>query len=133
MSNDTNDKQRIAINKKHGGFGLSDEAVEWLVENRDWTVTEYAEGDESGFKDDDAEIVDRSSFRFSDSGYSIIDRYEDELRCNTDICDVIEELGSKASDRHASLKVVEIPADVEWTIEEYDGLEWIAEEHRTWD
>lgn len=30
------------------------------------------------------------------------------------------------------LKVVSIPADVEWQIEEYDGAEWIAEKHRTW-
>jgi hypothetical protein len=46
---------------------------------------------------------------------------------------VVEELGSKAvSGSHASLKVITIPADVEWQIEEYDGAEWIAEKHRTW-
>ena len=28
--------------------------------------------------------------------------------------------------------IVEIPADVDWVIEEYDGLEWVAEKHRTW-
>ena len=27
---------------------------------------------------------------------------------------------------------VEIPDDVEWQIEEYDGSEWIAEKHRIW-
>jgi hypothetical protein len=32
----------------------------------------------------------------------------------------------------AELKVVEIPDDVQWQIEEYDGKEWIAEKHRTW-
>ncbi len=26
-----------------------------------------------------------------------------------------------------------IPDDVKWQIEEYDGLEWIAEKHRTWE
>jgi hypothetical protein len=30
------------------------------------------------------------------------------------------------------LEIVEIPDDVEYTIEEYDGLEHIAEKHRTW-
>lgn len=29
-------------------------------------------------------------------------------------------------------KVVEIPSDVDWTIEEYDGSETIVEKHRTW-
>lgn len=46
---------------------------------------------------------------------------------------VVEELGSKdASGEHAELKIVEIPDDVEWQIEEYDGYEHIAEKHRTW-
>lgn len=37
---------------------------------------------------------------------------------------VVEQLGSeRASGLFASLKVVEIP----------DGVEWIAEKHRTWD
>jgi hypothetical protein len=32
----------------------------------------------------------------------------------------------------SELKVVEIPDDVNWYIEEYDGMEHIAERHRTW-
>ena len=39
---------------------------------------------------------------------------------------------AEASGRFAALKVVEIPDDVEWTVEEYDGNEWVAEIHRTW-
>jgi hypothetical protein len=27
---------------------------------------------------------------------------------------------------------VDIPDDVKWEIEEYDGNEWVAEVHRTW-
>jgi len=30
------------------------------------------------------------------------------------------------------LAIVEIPDDVEYTIEEYDGNEHVAEAHRTW-
>lgn len=30
------------------------------------------------------------------------------------------------------LKVVEIPDNIDWVIEEYDGNEWIAEKHRRW-
>jgi len=44
----------------------------------------------------------------------------------------VEELGEAADGSHAELKVVEIPDGVNWTIEEYDGWEWIAEAHRTW-
>lgn len=45
---------------------------------------------------------------------------------------VVQELGSVADGNHAQLKIVEIPDDVEWQIEEYDGNEWVAEKHRTW-
>jgi hypothetical protein len=30
------------------------------------------------------------------------------------------------------LRIVEIPDGVEWHISEYDGIEHIAENHRTW-
>lgn len=45
---------------------------------------------------------------------------------------IVREMGDSASGTYARLKIVEIPADVEWTLEEYDGNEWIAEVHRTW-
>jgi hypothetical protein len=46
---------------------------------------------------------------------------------------VVREMGDKANGKFASLKIVEIPADVDWQIEEYDGKEWIAEKHRIWE
>jgi len=45
---------------------------------------------------------------------------------------VVEQLGEKANDNYSDLKIVEIPDDVEWTIQEYDGMEWVAEKHRIW-
>ncbi|MEY4331951.1 MAG: hypothetical protein RLZZ196_689 [Bacteroidota bacterium] len=45
---------------------------------------------------------------------------------------IVEEMGSAAAGRYAELKVVEVPDDVNWFIEEYDGDEWVAERHRTW-
>ena len=45
---------------------------------------------------------------------------------------MVEELGKKSWGHCARLKVVEIPEDVNWYVEDYDGLEWIAERHRTW-
>ena len=45
---------------------------------------------------------------------------------------MVEEQGSAMNSDYSELKVVEIPDDVEWYIEEYDGMEWVAEAHRTW-
>lgn len=45
---------------------------------------------------------------------------------------VVKEMAEQANGPCSDLKIVEIPADVDWIIEEYDGIEWIAEVHRTW-
>jgi hypothetical protein len=45
---------------------------------------------------------------------------------------IIKEMGMAANGPHANLKIVEIPGDVEWLVQEYDGVEWVAEKHRTW-
>lgn len=53
-------------------------------------------------------------------------------RDDSTLIEVIEELGPMAYGDCSELKIVEIPDGVEWTIEEYDGKEWISEVHRTW-
>ena len=45
---------------------------------------------------------------------------------------IVEELGEDSWGCFAELKVIEIPDDVKFQIEEYDGNEWVAEQHRTW-
>jgi hypothetical protein len=45
---------------------------------------------------------------------------------------IVTDMGMAANGAHANLKIVEVPGDVEWQIEEYDGNEWVAEKHRTW-
>ena len=59
--------------------------------------------------------------------------YDIEIkRDNPILVEIVEQLGESANTRFSQLKVVEIPDDVEWGIEEYDGDEYIAEKHRTW-
>lgn len=59
--------------------------------------------------------------------------YEFEIaRDNPVLIRIVEEMGNAANGRYSELKIVEIPDDVNWYIEEYDGLEWVAERHRTW-
>ena len=56
----------------------------------------------------------------------------DIARDDEDLIDIIEKMGDKAAGAYCVLKIVDIPDDVKWTIQQYDGNEWVAEVHRTW-
>jgi len=114
--------QEIVINRCFGGFRLSQQAVEWMRENG------YEAGERcklSGEEYDDrsgtvSEIVKTEAPR------------DEAFRTAPGLVAAVKELGDDADGTHADLKVVEVPDGVEWTIEEYDGSEHVAEEHRTW-
>ena len=96
--------QHIVINACYGGFSITEEA-----EN---LYCAYAGITEK----------DRGTFYGRD-----LDR-DDPI-----LIQVLNQLGvMECSGDHASLRIVEVPDGVEWTIEEYDGKEWVAETHRTW-
>lgn len=100
--------QKIVINTCYGGFSLSREAIELMA----------AWGHEEAL-----EVLKRDTF------YAYLPK---TLRNDALLVKVVETLGEKASGEVTDLKVVEIPDEVEWIIEEYDGNEWVAEVHRTW-
>jgi hypothetical protein len=57
---------------------------------------------------------------------------DDIPRDDPTLIHVIEELGKAANGPFAELKIVEIPENVEWEIDDYDGMESIHECHRSW-
>lgn len=56
----------------------------------------------------------------------------DVERDDPDLVKVVKKLGKKANDDCAELEIVEIPDDVKWEINDYDGWETIHERHRSW-
>lgn len=125
---------KVVINTEYGGFNLSHKAFLKLIE-RGWKVTVYT--DDYRIADPNADLVDISGLDFrpigKESHYIFSDkRTQEEIRCHPDVIAVVEELGEEANGPYSKLKIVEIPDDVAWTIEDYDGKEWIAEVHRTW-
>lgn len=53
-------------------------------------------------------------------------------RTDPHLIQTIEELGELANGSCAELSIIEIPDDVEWVLDEYDGIETVHEKHRSW-
>ena len=117
---------KVIINNCHGGFGLSEQAIEKLLERKGIAFDKV----EREQKFLGASYYKAGQPHTNDNYISEYDLFED--RADEDLIAVVEELGTAADGRFSELKVIEIPDDVEWYVEEYDGLEWVAEVHRTW-
>lgn len=101
---------KVVVNRCYGGFGLSKAAQELYAEKKGITLGKYQK---------------------SYDAYDGVNTW-DIARDDPVLVEVVETLGGAANGGYADLEVVEIPDDVEWTIQEYDGNEWVAEVHRTW-
>lgn len=103
---------KVVINGTYGGFSVSETGTRWMAEQGDQSAIDFLnKWEESkcawwGFRPED--------------------------RANPILVRAVEKLGKEANGTYANLRVVEIPDDVEWQVEEYDGLEWVAEKHRRW-
>lgn len=115
--------REIVINTCHGGFGLSREA-ELLYLKR--SLIDYTTEDRDSRND-----TQRYGPRILVGGNDWRSR-ADIRRDDPVLVSVVRELGDRAAGDFAELKIVEIPASVDWQIEEYDGREWVAEVHQTW-
>lgn len=139
---------KVAINAKHGGFGLSAKAIK-LYCNKAGIPCHFFEINYSNKEEkynivfeptespsgilrwraftvpNPAEHKDPYKYHFNDS-------FTDD-RANKHLIETIEELGDKANGPFAKLKIIEVPDDVQWHIEEYDGRETIHENHRVWE
>jgi len=128
--------KKIVINTRYGGFGLSDAAYEHLATQYRIPVVAYDEKVLDGPRE---VIYDRSLTNglFDDEEHvKVYGRYWDawtnSKRDDPRLVAAVEALGARANGRCAALAVIEIPDNIDWKIEEYDGLEHIAEAHRTW-
>jgi len=104
---------KVVINRCFGGFGLSESALRNFALKKGYSLNKK-------------------------NKYTLIETHEglitdnDIPRDDPELVAIVEKLGEDSWGEYAELLVVEVPDDVEWYIEEYDGQEWIAERHRTW-
>lgn len=139
---------KIAINKCYGGFSLSDKAIEMIMKRKGLncyrykqTKFRYSDGVDEYTRIDDNEPEPSSFMNYSttDLGKKIEKipnenywYYRNLERTDEDLISVIEELGDEASGRYGHVAIVEVPDDVDWEIDDYDGWESIHEKHRSW-
>jgi hypothetical protein len=102
--------QKIVINRCFGGFSLSGAAQRRYFELEQKHPGEY------------------------DPQYDCWSEWEtwDVHRDDYNLIRVVEELGETSWGYGSELKVVEIPEDVDWYIQDYDGVEQVHETHRSW-
>jgi hypothetical protein len=141
---------KVVINAQYGGFGLSKEGYAryceikgmpywieddgkyaslgiftcWLVPKEE-RVEDLPDG-----KWFEMSMEERVEHNKKHSAQTLYDR--DIARDDPALVQLVEEDAEKYAGRHATLKVVEIPDNVQYEIAEYDGNEWVAEVHRTW-
>jgi hypothetical protein len=145
---------KIIINKCFGGFGLSPLAYEEYAKRKGvqiyWYCVDYS-GEIEAYEKVSSEEINGIIGAYlhpitKDLGdyftENDIDKVEDfnnnyfkidkQVRTDETLISVVEDLGNKANGDYAELKVVEIPDDVDYYIDDYDGIESIHERHRTW-
>jgi hypothetical protein len=114
---------KVVINADYGGFGLSGQAMQYIADRKGWSY-QVTDGYERWWEPSE------DSVEYNVFGYQIWD--VDLPRTDPDLIQCVEELGDKSWGRNAELKVVEVPDQVSWHIQDYDGKEWVAEDHRIW-
>ncbi len=137
---------KIVVNRCFGGFGLSEAAMLRYAEIKG--ITLYPEPNSFGHKiyytvpaDQRVQQMSPDEWKAAtieqrlahSAAYNAMTLSDSDIdRDDPTLAQVVGELGKAAEHDYAELEIVEIPDDVKWQIEEYDGKEWIAEVHRTW-
>lgn len=100
---------KIAVNKCFGGFGVSEAVYKEL--GKEWDGYGYLDNDDFGIKSNNYLAY----------------------RSHPKLIAAIEKVGEKeASGSLAKVRIVDIPDDIEWEIDEYDGVETVHEQRRSW-
>ena len=138
---------KIAINRCFGGFGISHDAVMRyaelsgitlypLVEKRGKNGELLCDGSFEPYKNQkNTCLIHYLTEPLNDDGSYVEGSYWSDGNIDRNdpiLIKVIEEMGSAASDKYAAIEIVEIPDDVDWQIDDYDGQETVHEVHRSW-
>lgn len=137
---------KIAVNACFGGFRLSRAAIVALavtdcphIERHDPEQYYNGNGRNPDWREQFEEDMRREVGRIFGpplvlDGKIITDEHRSggDARACPRLVSVVEAMGKDASDTVADIRIVEIPDQIQFTIEEYDGNEHVAQVHQTW-
>lgn len=140
---------KVILNKCYGGFQVSDEGYQLYAKKKGLNLYRYnieiINGGKGIYKK--VEKVDKKNYwkiyyftkdmgdniEISDEDYTKYSLYLNyEYREDKALIETIEELGQNASGSCGNLKVVEIPDNLNYVIDEYDGIETLHEKVKVW-
>ena len=133
---------KVILNKCYGGFGVSKEAYELYAKKKGVTLYWYEYANDESYKratsydpfnkalvKDFGDVVVKPNDDFWD--YYL--RLNESSRTDSALIEVVEELGSeRASGPYSKLVVVDIPDDLDYVIDDYDGIETLHQKVQTW-
>lgn len=141
--------KKVILNKCYGGFSLSEEAHRLYAMKKGFEVFAYkndrysAKNKQSYYKK--LEKNEDALFKYyftKDFGNNSVISSEDYAkysfslgagdREDKTLIEVVEELGEKSNSPFSSLVVVEIPDDLEYVIDDYDGIETLHQKVQEW-
>lgn len=111
---------KIVINGCYGGFSLSDEACELFLQKKGLEYFKVSESSITHFY--------LGTKPLNGKYWSCWDIPRDDPL----LLEVVKKLKKKANGLCAELKIINIPDGAKWEIEEYDGIEWVSEQHQRW-
>lgn len=139
--------KKVILNKDYGGFDVSylahklyakkkyniDEifAYNWskdgfikvTSDNKDGAFTSY-------LTEDFGDFISFEKYDNLDAKVNM--RLDDSKREDSTLIEVVEELGDKASGPYGKLVIVEIPDDLDYVIDNYDGIETLHQKVQEW-
>jgi hypothetical protein len=137
---------KVVVNKCYGGFSLSYDGVVEYAKRSGFPLFAYvsARTADGGFDLDryvpyipdgkDPFCIHYSKAELKDGKFNNETYFSDRAIPRDDVIliAVVEVLGENANGTCAELRIVEIPDGIKWVIGEYDGMEHVEEEHRSW-
>ena len=135
--------KKVILNKCFGGFDVSKKGYELYAKKKGLSLYWYENIDfkSNTYEKDTNDNLFKTCFTkdFGDEAIISNENYEkyslylrDDYREDATLIEVVEELKGEASGRLGDLKIVEIPDNLEYEMDEYDGIETLHQKVETW-